>query len=66
MPPNQWLAWAKEKLDAATFWDEVLLSFYNERQYAEFHKTYGRGKYRIVHTLTNHQTGRFHVWVVRQ
>ena len=62
---NAWWNWAKKKLDDAIFGDSVLLSFKDETQYYDFNKKYGRGKYRIDHTLTDHQSGRFHIWVVR-
>ncbi len=62
---NAWWNWAKAKLDEGSYGDKILLSFKDEQQYADFNSRHGRGKYKIDHTLTDHQSGRFHVWITR-
>ena len=62
---NAWWNWAEGRLDAAVFGDSILLSFKDETQYSDFNSRYGRGKYTIDHTLTDHQSGRFHAWVTK-
>ena len=60
-----WWVWAKQKLDAGSFNDHILLSFEDEAQYAEFNK-YNRNKYRIDHILIDPQHGRCHVWITKK
>ena len=59
----RWIAWARKRLERGSFDDKILLSFVDEDQYALFHRKFGRNKYTIEHTLTDFQSGRFHVWI---
>lgn len=63
MDDIRWIKWAKKRLELGSFDDKILLSFVDEEQYALFHRTIGRNKYTIEHTLTDPQQGRFHVWI---
>ncbi len=64
-PSSQWYAWAQDRLAAGGFGDRILLSFEDEAEYATFNK-YNRTRYTIEHTLVDHQSGRFHVWVTKR
>lgn len=57
-----WYDWSVERLEAGSYLDKVMLSFWNEAQYHEFNKQY-RGRYTILHTLNDPTSDRFYVWV---
>ena len=67
-PSNKqsWYDWAVKRLDEGSYLDKLLLSFVDEAQYHDFNRRHGRGKYTINHTLTDFQSGRFHVWVTKR
>jgi len=65
-PSSQWISQARKKLESGSFGSKILLSFFDEEEYNDFNKCFGRNKYTILYTLANHETGRFHVWVSKR